>query len=1085
MDDLAATNIDRATALATLNSGLFESAGPDRFRFAHRTYGEFLAADTAERVGLSTPDVLGLLRHPDSGRVYPQLGEVAAWVADARDEVFDAILEREPELLLASDVATRDAPSRVRLALALLEGQDRIPAPRLSYAGVRRLASTDLVALASSWLRDAERGGHARRLAADLAAAIPEMASVLIDVVLDASEEDDLREAAARRLPADLGETDTARLTSALLQGPMSDELRGTLLTHLWPASLSLSDLLTAASHPVAQPVMHGAYRKFLTTSFAEGLAIAQLSHALQWALANAATSAYHAEAADVLILAALHHLEEPGIAATTAALLLARHRAGGRRRQEVEAALQGLAGATTVGRRLLLGSLIPMSDGSVGHRAMTMRIGRLADFGWAIEHAAAATSTREQDAWAVAAERWFQPLVDPEQLDILMAHVSVDAVHRTFTDTLDGVPFTGDEADAARAAYAEQKEWADRLAQYPDAEVVDLDRARAALRSDATSAWFELCDSLDPDPMPGSGIDVTALRGWQSLSEDERDDAAEAARRWLVTEFPPAPFEGGSWPIESIHALRGLRLVVGRDGLAFLDRWSDDQWTAWTRVLLGIAAVGASDDDAAIRNMLIERAHQRVPDSVRAALLAELDREAERARVALYAKRVEPEAGAKPPAREKPDFRYPTPLHAHTLVTHIWDDELTRVLLDWQVAQPDEVGMGETLAFLIDTGSSDALDVARSAVANEGADDALLRCAVAGAVALLTSKRGLDCWPDVWQRWERDEVFGRALVTRIGSGSRWELPAALAALQPESLAELYVWMQPRRAVHVDPIRDPFDSLCDAVLQSLQEAGSARAVAALRAALSAVPTDGALPYALQEAERRHREAAWSAPHVAELCALIVDPAMRFAASDSDLASAVVASIERAQRRLKQATPALSDVWDLPHDPALRRPKIEPDLSDWLKRHFEQDLPATMVNREVEITPGFKAAWRMRELDILVQALAPGEEPRRLEVIVENKGCWNRGLDTDIENQLVNTYLLQTQGGAGIYVVFTFDCIASGSKRCPSCSRRSADELRAHLEERANELTRSDLDVRAVVIEAGLPSDYPVVQVDAD
>ncbi|MCA1570404.1 MAG: hypothetical protein LC798_08830, partial [Chloroflexi bacterium] len=730
------------------------------------------------------------------------------------------------------------------------------------------------------------------------------------------------------------------------------------------------------------------------------------------------------------------------------------------------------------------------LSDGSVGHRVLISRLGRPGDFAWAIDRAVDdGKQTVERDRWADAAHRWFRPVADPGHLDVVWLHEADDSVRREFAYIFEGVPTMGEAANTERRRYAEEVRWAEAQARTEEQERLDLARLRTALQNDADEAWLEVADSLDTEPSPGTGIDVAKLEGWQALSDEERGLAADAAARWLRVAVPPSPNPDRSWPLETVHALRALRLTIDREGLAATSGWSDDQWTAWTNVLVGIGAVvGDTEHDASTRDSLIELAHQKAPESVNSAMRAELDREAAQARVSLYAETVKPESTVGAPSNDKPRFRYPTPLLTHTRLGHVWDGELSRGLLEWQVSQPDEVGMAETLAFQIDAGSSEALDYAKAAAVDESADDATFRRSVAGAVAMLTSKRGLECWPDVWRRWEADEAFGRALVARLASGGSWDLPAALAKLQPQALAQLYVWMQPRRASPADLVHDPFDSLCDAVLRSLQDTGTSDAVDALKLAASALPDDQALPYALKEAERRHREASWSPPHVAQLCALIVDPEKRLAASDSDLATAVIASIGRAQARLNRTTPALSDVWDFPHNPDLRRPKIEPDLSDWLKRQFEDDLPRAMVNREVEITPGFKAVRPMRELDVLVQALAPGDVPRRLEVIVENKGCWNPKVDTDIDDQLVGTYLAQTQGRAGIYVVFCFDCIASGSKgskKCPSCSRRTVQELRDYLNDRAAVLTVPNRDVRAVVIEAGLPADYPVETDDPD
>lgn len=266
--------------------------------------------------------------------------------------------------------------------------------------------------------------------------------------------------------------------------------------------------------------------------------------------------------------------------------------------------------------------------------------------------------------------------------------------------------------------------------------------------------------------------------------------------------------------------------------------------------------------------------------------------------------------------------------------------------------------------------------------------------------------------------------------------------------------------------------------MADAVVRHLAAAGTAEAVAALARIVEATPQEAGLAYSLADAQRRYRAASWVPPTAGDVCALLDDPHRRLVFSDQSLAQVVIESIARAQHRISGPTPGVADLWDHPHNADSREPKPEPYLSDWLARHLREDLKPVVVNREVEITPGFASVKKMREVDLHISALSPGDDPatpvRRLTVIVENKGCWNPGVDADIQDQLVNTYLKQTGTGAGIYVVFCFHCIRSGSKKnCPSCKRRSTAELRDYVEHRARELTTGNRLVASVVIEAGL------------
>ena len=90
------------------------------------------------------------------------------------------------------------------------------------------------------------------------------------------------------------------------------------------------------------------------------------------------------------------------------------------------------------------------------------------------------------------------------------------------------------------------------------------------------------------------------------------------------------------------------------------------------------------------------------------------------------------------------------------------------------------------------------------------------------------------------------------------------------------------------------------------------------------------------------------------------------------------------------------------------------------------------------------------------------------------MIVEDKGCWNATSTPTWRPSSPARYLPQTGAGAGVYVVFRFDCRASGStRRCAACRQRTHDELDADLQEQAARLTGPGRLVRAVVLDARL------------
>ncbi|MEJ8676937.1 hypothetical protein [Chromobacterium amazonense] len=93
----------------TLQSGLFLSKENGVFVFAHRTYAEFLAAHFISALHLPTRQVMAVLTLPDnSGRLVPQLRELAAWLGHSNSELLGLVLDAEPEMVFDSSVSLTD-----------------------------------------------------------------------------------------------------------------------------------------------------------------------------------------------------------------------------------------------------------------------------------------------------------------------------------------------------------------------------------------------------------------------------------------------------------------------------------------------------------------------------------------------------------------------------------------------------------------------------------------------------------------------------------------------------------------------------------------------------------------------------------------------------------------------------------------------------------------------------------------------------------------------------------------------------------------------------------------------------------------
>lgn len=181
-------------------------------------------------------------------------------------------------------------------------------------------------------------------------------------------------------------------------------------------------------------------------------------------------------------------------------------------------------------------------------------------------------------------------------------------------------------------------------------------------------------------------------------------------------------------------------------------------------------------------------------------------------------------------------------------------------------------------------------------------------------------------------------------------------------------------------------------------------------------------------------------------------------------------------------KLQGETPAAPDLWDQTdrtrgHERF--RPKDENHLSDYVKRHLQDDLMRTgiVALREVEICRGEGAGQGGRTGVHVVGIVTDSRagEKRQIRVIVEVKGCWHSKLRTAMETQLVGRYLKENDCQHGLYLVGWYVC----PQWDPEHSARgnvpfdSIQDTRTFLAEQARSLSRDGMIVKSAVINASL------------
>jgi hypothetical protein len=1069
--------VDEDAVRETLATGLFSARGDGRLGFTHQTFAEFLAARYLA-THMSEEQLLSLItsNEPDGRRVIPQLREVATWMATVSPGLFDGLLPADLDVLLRGDLTSLDDEQCTALVRSLL-----LAAPDESFsrweprirANLRVLTHPGIDQQISDVLFDPAAGLSARQAAAELAGACKpqHLADQMVTLALDEDSPMALRQTTILALGNAWAAPEVLeRLLPLAVEPPAadsSDELRGSALRALWPSAITAEQLFSSLRRPQRQTLL-GFYRIFLKTELLKELPDAQLPTALRWAAGlpreHSPTDALSDLAQEILV-EGWNHRTDPAVFAELVNLVHS-FLAGGYDLLDHQETSRDIALTDPDGRRALVTALVPsITQGSLDAVHVVLSTPRLLqrdDLDWLIEGLCQAQDSPLEDGWARLIEVMLG--FDVPVGVVMQARESSPVLRAITAYRFDPVRLDSPQADEERRNFKRGQEWQQRRSQEPG----DAPDMPARIQEDLQrfeegeiDAFWHL--NLDLSVEPGGRhytrhfqSDLTKFPGWEAGDARIRERILDAAERYLA-EGDPAPQQWfGEKKIfhPAAAGYRALRLLAEQvpDRLAALGA---DIWVRWAPIIVSWPSDAA--EDAEMNKRLVAICFSVARNDAQEWFFRSLDAEIAENGHAFAIRRVR---GNDLSELEEP------------LLERIANDELPR---------PARV---EMLATMLEHGSASARELAERLLDSERLQQDTGHRALAIDVARLLIEYASDAgWPVVWPLVQSDADLGRAVFEALAHGSERSVGSRLDERQ---LAELFSWLEKQYPHTEDPplkegasfmsVRDQIVRWRDQVVTGLARAGTEDAVIQLERLQHDFPQLEWLSRLHREAQELARRARWTPPRPTDIVEMAADKTRRWVTDEAELRAALEASLLRAGEQLQGATPAAADLWNS----GTKRPKLENELSDWLKRHLDQDLRGrgVMVGREVQIRPG--PGGKMGESgDLVVEAVA-GERVEGAPVVtvtIEVKGCWNEDLDEAMRTQLAERYLLAEGQRQGIYLVGWFaadDWDKSDWKRT-RCGRRSLEESRTFFADQAREISAAqNVEIAAVVLDCSLP-----------
>lgn len=1058
----------------TLKTGLFTSRGPHRMGWAHQTYAEFLAAQYLIEHEVVFSQKVGLISHPGDpqGKLVPQLRETAAWLAGLDKEVFQHILTVDPETLLRTDVPSADVSDICALVSRLLESADNeewIDRDWSVHRSYPKLKHPQLAAQLRPYICDKSRGLFARRVATDIAEAceVHELQNDLVEVTLDQSEDMSVRINAAYAVNR-IADTETKAKLGPLAFGTAGDdpddELKGRGLRALWPDHAKPGDLLPLLSYP-KRPSLYGSYKSFLD-AFARELGDLDLVGALSWIreghIYPDPGSPFRSLRNEIL-RRAWAQTDTPEVRDALAEMVVDKvKKLRGDEKEEFPIEDEK--------RREVVGAVIPRLSQAPNPTwyslAYDNRLVFPSDVPWLIERIKAEDSIQARELLAEIISRMLDWRNTDHVAQIIESSSQCPVLATTFSLFLNPVYLDSEQAAAQRKAHANAQKVDSEESTPPPLVPPASERVQAALKrfeAGETAAWWQLNLQLsvreDGFRDNETESDLTKLSGW-SANPEVHQRIIDGAKTYLRDGDP----EAGKWERKNIMfrpayaGYRAFRLLLGScpDYVLGLPA---EIWAKWACILVSYPCQ-SENSDADIQRRLVELAYERVSAEVIRAILALIDKE------------------------NKTDG-----FMSWSTLENCWSDDLSKGLLQkLKQGRLKHNFFIQILSELLERDFDDAKRYAESLVRRKPLTPNAEKRRLTAARLLIAHSADAG-WHVVWPRIRAERDFGRQVIeSSVSSVSRRKTRIG-EQLTEEELADLFIWLAHGYPYANDPRHEGMYSVSsddearrfrDSVLHQLKERGTPRAVSSIRRIIAKLPHLPWLKWTLIEAQETSHRRTWVPLQPSDIRRITADQNLRLVQSGEQLLNVVIESLERLEKKLHGETPAAIDLWN-ELESGIYRPKNENALSNYVKRHFDEDLKARgiIVGREVQIRQS-EGLFKGQNTDIHVDAFtrdANGNVADRITVIVETKGCWNPDLNHAMETQLKNRYLKNHASPFGMYLVGWFNCEqwSSDDPRKQRSARLTLPQARKKFEKQAAALSNQEATLKAFVLNVGLPS----------
>lgn len=1073
-------------------TGFFISDGPQKVRWLHLSFAEFLAAQFLVQHQTFPEQVHALFTHPDDGGLLPHLRETAAWLAASNQEYFDVVSEIEPFLALQDQVVLTAQQQGAILDHVLRRYHTKeyfildpgIPnVDSLNWPGL----TTDL----EEWIRDKSKITAARTVAVVIATRTSrvEVIPLLLRIALDASEPIDLREWVVSSIES-LGTAADVRQLMPLCYTSLDEDSERFLAFAarrvLFPDDLPLDAFIAAVDADIALLNDAGGsvqidrrLQRFCWTHFSVGCSAHRLVEGLKWIVSTNTYPGYLQELAERIVETAIDYVDEDEVRRLLARIILDSTPTGfssgsqtfsfdyvhnlldakvdARRKLSLEVAEQYELGYDTNGR--------DRRPHRLGH---TWSLFKGEDVAWMIDQLMCESRDAKQEVWYQFVEQHAGIIGGAASEVILEAcwerqHHKLEAIYRKWYA---GWLINSSESDKERAFWREQHAYKTKLKPPDPSLAQQIENELEKAQQGDWKAWWKVCECLQRSPsnanaknytMRWTQSNLTKARTWETLSDVQKQGVLQAAEAIIQTSKIDVAdwLPGNGWTYKACNGARAwvfvLELAEDR-----IDDISESVWATWAPLFITFPF----DSAASARTKLIVYAHQYAPEQIYESL-----------------------------QQSWGQYDYQDLAEA---LRQIGDAEIAHLLYKTVIALPQGSEVREfTLKYLIEQQTEQAITlVLREVDALLKAQNNNLAWPDLQRIAHVFYHAPDRAWGMIRSRFENNDFFAEKILGFIADKMRWgraDVPdfseamlmrfaIRLSQVVPEDSDPV---IAEREMYHVTTAHN-LSGLRDGLITLLTKRGTCASVDALRAIAEAMP-DKDYSYSITQARKQYRQ---SEPHylpLHEVLEVVQNPDALPIRSDRELQYAVIRALHRLQAELAtQEQASGEDLWNtIPRRLAnkfnikgkMRYPKDEERISDYIVRYLRRDLHSRGVTiaREAEVQRGSETDLHIK---VPVSSGGEGQFSEVVQTIIEVKPAWNRDLLTAMESQLAFRYLRESGQQYGVYLSVWF-ALEEWSEQDPnraSVIKHEPGRIRQQLHEQAERLKSSGFHIEPILLE---------------